>query len=290
MKPIEENEIQKIEKYVNEMIESKNEVRTRLMTPKEAVNEGALALFGEKYGEEVRVLSMGGEKNKYFSTELCGGTHVRNTSEIGNFKITSQSSIASGVRRVEALRAEQLVKYLNIKKQDSENLSKTNIDKIKKIEKEIKKLGENPLNVSAISDNDKIKKLNKQLQDINIKLILKDKNKNKIKDETVKDFKIRFQIVDGFPSKELRSLIDQGKKDLKKGIVVAYTLVDGKVGVAVGVTKDLLNNYDAVELVKIGSEIIGGKGGGGRKDFAQAGGNNVNNIKKSFLSILKKIQ
>jgi len=290
MKPIEEKEIQKIEKYVNEMIESKNQVRTRLMTPKEAVNEGALALFGEKYGDEARVLSMGGEKGKYFSTELCGGTHVRNTSEIGNFKITSQSSIASGVRRVEALRAEQLTEYLNTKKIDLENLSKKNIDKIKNIEIEIKKLGDNPVNVSSLSDNDKIKKLSKQLQEINIKLILKDKNKNKIKDENFKEFKIRFQIVDGFPSKELRSLIDQGKKDLKKGIVVVYTIIDGKVGIGVGVTKDLLNNYDAVELVKIGSKIIGGKGGGGRKDFAQAGGNNVNNIKESFQSIIKKIQ
>ncbi len=116
MKPISKDEVNKIENYVNSMVESKGDVRTRLMTPKEAVANGALALFGEKYGDEVRVLSMGNDKDAYFSTELCGGTHVRNTSEIGNFKIISQSAIAAGVRRVEALRASQLTDYLNSKK------------------------------------------------------------------------------------------------------------------------------------------------------------------------------
>ena len=100
MKPVSTDEVNKIEKYVNTMVQSKSNVRTRLMTPKDAVENGALALFGEKYGDEVRVLSMGADKNTYFSTELCGGTHVRNTSEIGNFKIISQSAIAAGVRRV----------------------------------------------------------------------------------------------------------------------------------------------------------------------------------------------
>ena len=186
MKPINENEIKKIEKYVNDMVKSNSEVKTRLMTPKEAVDNGALALFGEKYGDEVRVLSMGSEKNKYFSTELCGGTHVKNTSEIGDFKIVSQSAIASGVRRVEALRAEQLTNYLKKKKQDSDSLSKIILDKIKNLEKEIKNFGEKPVVVNALPDNEKIKKLNKQLEQINIKMILKDKNKNEIKDKTVK--------------------------------------------------------------------------------------------------------
>ena len=108
MKPISEQEIEKIESHVNSMVEKKSDVKTRIMTPKEAVDNGALALFGEKYGEEVRVLSMGDENEKYFSTELCGGTHVRNTGDIGKFKIISQSSIAAGVRRVEALRDNQL--------------------------------------------------------------------------------------------------------------------------------------------------------------------------------------
>jgi len=118
MKPISKDEVNKIENYVNSMVESKGDVRTRLMTPKEAVANGALALFGEKYSDEVRVLSMGNDKATYFSTELCGGTHVRNTSKINNFKIVSQSAIAAGIRRVEALRASQLTDYLNSKKYD----------------------------------------------------------------------------------------------------------------------------------------------------------------------------
>ena len=289
MKPIEKNEIQKIEKYINEMVKSKSEVRTRLMTPREAIDSGALALFGEKYGDEVRVLSMGKERNKYFSTELCGGTHVKNTSEIGNFKIVDQSAIASGVRRVEALRAEQLAAYLKKKKKDSDSLDKITSAKIKSLEKAIKSLGEKPFVVNAFSDNEKIKKLGKQLEQINIKIILKDKNKNKIKDKTIKNFKIRFQLVKGFPSKELRSLIDQGKKDLKKGIVVVYTIIDNKVGIAVGVTNDLTKKYNAVTLVKLGSKIIGGTGGGGRNDFAQAGGNLPEKIEKSFQNIIDSV-
>ena len=116
MKPISNEEMDKIENFVNEMVSKKSDVKTRLMTPKEAVENGALALFGEKYGEEVRVLSMGDDEGKYFSTELCGGTHVKNTGDIGKFKIISQSSIAAGVRRIEALRDKQLEDYLKIKK------------------------------------------------------------------------------------------------------------------------------------------------------------------------------
>ena len=289
MKPIDENEIKKIEKYINDMVKSDSEIRTRLMTPKEAIDKGALALFGEKYGDEVRVLSMGKENNKYFSTELCGGTHVKNTSEIGEFKIVSQSAIASGVRRVEALRAEQLTNYLEKKKQDLDNLSKAVSYKIDSLEKEIIKLGDKPIVISDLPDNEKIKKLNKQLEQTNIKLILKDKNKNYIKDKTIKGLNVRYQLVKGFPSKELRSLIDQGKKELKKGIVIVYTIVDNKVGIAVGVTKNLTTKYNAVELVKLGSKVVGGIGGGGRNDFAQAGGSLTKNIEKSFQTIIEKI-
>ena len=137
MKPISPEEIKKIEKYVNSMVEKKTVVKTRIMTPKEAVDNGALALFGEKYGEEVRVLSMGNEQDKYFSTELCGGTHVRNTRDIGKFKIINQSSIAAGVRRVEALRDKQLQNYLKNRDKQSGEVKEKNEqiknDLIKKI-------------------------------------------------------------------------------------------------------------------------------------------------------------
>ena len=264
-KPIQEDEVKKIENYVNKMVKSNSEVRTRLMTPQEAVDKGALALFGEKYGEEVRVLSIGKDKDKYFSTELCGGTHVKNTSEIGDFKIVSQSAIAAGVRRVEALRSTQLANYLKEKQQAYDNLHKITLDKIKSLEEEIKNLGQKPIVVDTLPDNEKIKKLNKQLEQIKIKLILKDKTKNQIKDEAIKGINVRFQVVKDFPSKELRSLIDQGKRDLKEGIVIAYTIMDNKIGIAVGVTSNLTKKYNAVELVKLGSSVIGGTGGGGKK-------------------------
>ena len=120
MKPISNEEIDKIEAFVNSMVSKRSDVKTRLMTPDEAVENGALALFGEKYGDEVRVLSMGDDNGKYFSTELCGGTHVKNTGDIGKFKIISQSSIAAGVRRIEALRDKQLEDYLKNKEKLSE--------------------------------------------------------------------------------------------------------------------------------------------------------------------------
>ena len=289
-KPIQEDEVKKIEEYVNRMVKSNSEVRTRLMTPKEAVENGALALFGEKYGEEVRVLSMGNEKDKYFSTELCGGTHVKNTSEIGDFKIVGQSAIAAGVRRVEALRSTQLANYLKEKQQASDDLHKVASDKIRSLQEAIKTFGKEPVSVNEFSSNEKIKKLNKQLEQIKIKLILEDKTKNQIKDKSIKGINVRFQVVKDFPSKELRSLIDQGKKDLKEGIIIAYTIMDKKIGIAVGVTSSLTKKYNAVELVKVGSSVIGGVGGGGRNDFAQAGGKESTKIVESFNNIIKSIK
>jgi alanyl-tRNA synthetase len=137
MKPISNEEVVKIENYVNEMVQKKSEVKTRIMTPKEAVENGALALFGEKYGEEVRVLSMGDEGDKYFSTELCGGTHVKNTGDIGKFKIISQSSIAAGVRRIEALRDKQLEEYLKNKEKQLNLSSEKNDEIIKDLSDQI---------------------------------------------------------------------------------------------------------------------------------------------------------
>ncbi len=284
MKPISKDEVNKIENYVNSMVESKGDVRTRLMTHKEAVANGALAIFGEKYGDEVRVLSMGNDKDTYFSTELCGGTHVRNTSEIGNFKIVSQSAIAAGVRRVEALRSSQLTDYLNSKKFDQENKDKKLQENINQIKNQIKSLGG-----EIIQDEQDLNKLKNQYEKLLIDSILKDKNKNQVKDEIVKKIKIRFQKIQEFPTKELRSIIDQGKKDLKEGIIIAYAIQEKKLGIAIGVTKELSKKYSAVDLVKIGSSVLGGKGGGGRNDFAQAGGENIEKIEESYKEILKKI-
>ena len=284
MKPISKDEVNKIENYVNSMVVSKGDVSTRLMTTKEAVANGALALFGEKYGDEVRVLSMGNDKDTYFSTELCGGTHVRNTSEIGNFKIVSQSAIAAGARRVEALRASQLTDYLNSKKIDQENKDKKLQENINQIKNQIKSLG-GEIN----QDEQDLNRLKNQYEKLLIDSILKDRNKNQVKDEIVNKIKIRFQKIQGFPTKELRSIIDQGKKDLKEGIIIAYAVHEQKLGIAIGVTKELSKKFSAVELVKIGSSVLGGKGGGGRNDFAQAGGEKIEKIEDSYKEILKKL-
>ena len=211
MKPISEEEMGKIEHYVNSIIQKKSEVKTRIMTPKEAVENGALALFGEKYGDEVRVLSMGDEEGKFFSTELCGGTHVVNTADIGKFKIISQSSIAAGVRRIEALRDTQLVDFLKEKENLSNLSDQKNEAVIKELETKIIKLGGKP-NLQNSDQVALIKDLNRQFDQLSVSSILKDKEKNKINDQTINGFKVRFQNIIDLPFKDLRKLIDEGKK------------------------------------------------------------------------------
>jgi len=271
MKPISSDEIKKIENFVNSMVEKKSEVKTRIMTPKEAVDNGALALFGEKYGDEVRVLSMGNEKERYFSTELCGGTHVRNTGDIGKFKIVSQSSIAAGVRRVEALREKQLQEYLNKKEKLSDLENEKSEETIKDLSQKIIKLGGKP-NITNENQQTLIKDLTRHYEQLLVQSTLSDKSKNIISDKTINNVKVRFQKVIDLPPKDLRKLVDNGKKELTEGVIVIFAIKDEKIGLAIGVTENLTKKYDAVKLVKIGSEIIGGKGGGGRSDFAQAGG------------------
>ena len=150
--------------------------------------------------------------------------------------------------------------------------------------KQIIELGGKP-NIDQSDQKLLIKNLTKQLETLSVKVILNDKTKNQIKDEEIKGTKIRFQKVDGLPPKELRKLVDDGKKELGEGIVVVFANKDEKVGVAVGITNKLIDKFDAVKFVKLSSEIIGGQGGGGRKDFAQAGGQDPNKINEAFEKI-----
>ena len=288
MKPISKEEIKKIEFQVNSIIQKKSDVKTRIMTPKEAVKNGALALFGEKYADEVRVLSMGEEKGQFFSTELCGGTHVLNTADIGKFKIISQSSIAAGVRRIEALRDIQLKDFLKDRENISNLSNKKNEAVIKELTSEIIELGGKP-NLQNKDQASLIKELNKQFDQLSIGKTLKDKTKNKINDQIINGVKVRFQNILDLPFKNLRKLIDEGKKEIGEGLVVIYATNENKVGLAVGVTKTLVSKFDAVKFVRAGSEIIGGKGGGGRTDFAQAGGTLPDKIEESFKNIKKLI-
>ena len=288
MKPISSDELEKIDNSVNEVVQKKSEVITRIMTPKEGIEHGALALFGEKYGDEVRVVFMGDEGNKYFSTELCGGTHVRNTGDVGKFKIISQSAIASGVRRVEALRDKQLEEFLTNKEKQIGISEQKNDQIIDEISKEIISLGGKP--IKNVDDKKQlIKDLSKQLDQLSVKSILSDKNKNIIKDEKINNIKVRFQKIFDLSPKELRKLVDNGKKELKEGIIIVFASKDEKVGLAVGITEKLTESFDAVKFAKVGSEILGGKGGGGRKDFAQAGGQHIDKIEDAIESLKKLI-
>ena len=214
---------------------------------------------------------MGDEKNNYFYTELCGGTHVKNTSDIGKFKIISQTSIAAGIRRVEALRDKQLQDYLSQKDKLSSLLSQKDEETIKELSAKIIKLGGKP-SLENKNQKDLIKDLSKQHEDLLVMSILKDKSKNIINDQKINNINVRFQKISDLPPKDLRKLVDNGKKELGEGIIVVFASKDEKIGLAVGVTNKLTEKYDAVKFAKIASEIVGGKGGGGRSDFAQAGG------------------
>ena len=289
-KPITNEEMIKINDCVNKIIEQKSDVQTRLMTPKAAVAEGALALFGEKYGEEVRVLTMGTDGNKAFSIELCGGTHVKNTHEIGRFSVVSQSSVAAGVRRVEALRDVQLAEYLKNRANEKDETNQSKIAQINELEKKIKNLGGNINEIKEEDISARTIVLKKTLEDLEVKNILLDKSKNIIKDINHNKISIRFQRLLDYPVKRIQNFIEEQRKQSIKQIIILYSVNDGKVTVAVGVTNDLINEYDASRLAKEIGSILGGKGGGGKKDFAQAsGGSDASKIESSFEEILKKI-
>ncbi len=211
-------------------------------------------------------------------------THVRNTGDIGKFKIVSQSSIAAGVRRVEALRDKQLEEYLTKKEKLSDLSSQKNEEIIKNISEQIIKLGGKP-SLENENQKDLIKDLNKQFEQLSVKNILGDKEKNIIKDQNINGTKVRFQKVIDLPSKDLRKLVDSGKKEISEGIVIIFATKDNKIGLAVGVTDKLTKKYDAVKFAKIASEIVGGKGGGGRPDFAQAGGTIPDKIEEAFAKL-----
>jgi len=162
-------------------------------------------------------------------------------------------------------------------------------EEISTIKKALEKLKIKPNQSNDLVTAENLKNLRKQLDQANLKNIIADKNKNIIKDSKITDFTFRYQTIKNLPSKDLRTIIDSGKKDIKRGILIAFSILDGKVGVSVGVTKDLTEKFDAAELVKIAASALGGKGGGGRRDFAQAGGVDQTKIEDAFKAVLKKI-
>ncbi|MEE3036107.1 MAG: DHHA1 domain-containing protein, partial [Pseudomonadota bacterium] len=271
-KAMTDEEIKQVEDIVNAVILSNHQVSTRLMTPEEAIEAGALALFGEKYGDEVRVLAMGedGEADNrggHYSVELCGGTHVNRLGDIGLFAITQEMAVASGVRRIEAMTGHAARHYLK----EQEGMLGDIAGILKAGQKDL------PNRIAGLLDEKK--RLERELAEAKKTLALG--SGQMIDTDTQDDIteingtKFLGKILQGLPAKELRGLVDEGKKQLDSGVVVFIGIDEGKVGIAVGVTKDLTERFDAVSLVRLGADKLGGKGGGGRPDMAQAGGSNA---------------
>ncbi|MBU0800146.1 MAG: alanine--tRNA ligase, partial [Alphaproteobacteria bacterium] len=264
-KAISADELKQIEAIVNDEIRTNTEVITRVMPIDDARNSGAMALFGEKYDDEVRVVSMGSQApgaNKPFSVELCGGTHVKRTGDIGLFYVVGESAVSAGIRRVEALTGENALRYL----ESQHNMLKEAADTLKA----------NPSDVVArvkalVEDR---KKLENELSTLRRQVATGGGN-SASSGPDVKDVggvKFTGRVLAGFPAKDLKPMVDDLKKKIGSGVITLIATDDGKASIVVGVTDDLTAKISAVDLVKRGVEVLGGKGGGGRPDMAQGGG------------------
>jgi alanyl-tRNA synthetase len=262
-RPLTPDDIQAIEAEVNQRIRANAEVATRLMTPDKAVESGALALFGEKYGDEVRVVSMGGasEKGRDYSVELCGGTHVRRTGDIGLFKIVSEGAVASGVRRIEALTGAAAEAHVA----NEEKLLREAASAVRATP------GELPARVVSLVEERR--RLERELAEVRRQLAARGSGPAEAPSaKEIAGVKFVGRVVEDVPARELKPLVDDLKKEVGSGVVAVVSRAEGKASIVVGVTSDLAGRLSAVDLVRAASEAVGGKGGGGRPDMAQAGG------------------
>lgn len=274
-------QLREVEDKVNAEIRANTEVITRVLPLDEAVESGARALFGEKYDDEVRVVSMGTPRKAgssiAYSVELCGGTHVKRTGEIGIFKIVSEGAVSAGIRRVEALTGENALRYFEeqegrvndiaaaLKSSPAEVVArvKSLADDKKKLEQEISNLRRQLATGSGAGANDDVK--------------------------DVGGVKFLARILPDFPAKDLKPMAEDMTKKLGSGVVALIATEDGKASVVVAVTKDLTSKISAVDLVKAASAALGGSGGGGRPDMAQAGGPNAASANDAIGTIEKTL-
>ena len=263
-KPISSDEIATVEAIVNEQIRANETVETKVMDPEGAIKAGAMALFGEKYGDEVRVVSMGTQENledHQYSVELCGGTHVNRTGDIGLFKIVDESAVASGVRRIEAITGLSAETWVS----DQQTLVGKTADILKVATRDI------PGRVSALLDERR--KLEKEIFDLRKKLVTSGGGGATASDsKTIAGVAFTGRVLEDVPAKDLKGLVDEIKQRQGSGIVALLSVNEGKASLVVSVSGDLTERIDAVALVRVGSAAVGGKGGGGRPDMAQAGG------------------
>jgi alanyl-tRNA synthetase len=254
-------ELQKVEELVNVVVRQNSDVSTRLMPTDKAIEMGAEALFGEKYGEEVRVLTMGEENEKPYSVELCGGTHVRRLGDIGLFTILSESAVASGVRRIEALTSEGARQYLSHRA----DLAREAAAELKANPEEL------PARVAQLAEERR--RLERELADAKRALALAGPAKSDGGEtKSINGINAVMRVVEGVSAKDLKGLADEAKAKIGSGVVAFAAVADGRASLVVGVTDDLTKKISAVDLVRLGAEALGGKGGGGRPDMAQAGG------------------
>ena len=288
-KPISAEDLVKVEAISNQVVLQNAPVETRIMAVDDAIEAGAMALFGEKYGDEVRVVSMGNsiDENSFdksFSVELCGGTHVNQTGDIGLVTILAENAVSSGVRRIEALTGDAARNHLEQQQSRLKQIAET-------------------LKVSPAQAPDRVtalvserKRLERELAEAKKKLAMGGGSSSggaSTKKIKVSSGEISFigRVIEDISVKELKGLVDEGKKSLGSGIVaICAKAPDGKAGIVVGVTDDLTQNFSAVDLVRVGSAVVGGKGGGGRPDMAQAGGPDGDNAQQAIDAIEAAIQ
>ncbi|MEO1198006.1 MAG: alanine--tRNA ligase [Pseudomonadota bacterium] len=283
-KPIDMEDLARVEDMANAVVQQNVPVETRVMDIKDAMSRGAMALFGEKYGDEVRVVEMGSPDatapDKPFSLELCGGTHVTRTGDIGPIAILSDAAVSSGVRRIEALSGESARSYLRTQDQrlrDLATLLKVPSDQIE-------------TRISQVIEERR--KLERDVESLRTKLAMGGAGSpNVTSNESIAGVPFLSRIVDGVQPKALRSIVDQMKTTLGSGVVAIVARSDGdKAALVVGVTSDRAHDISAVDLIKPGAEALGGRGGGGRPDLAQAGGPDADQAEAALAAVRDQLE
>ena len=279
-KPLSLKELRKVEDEVNERVRRNTAVETRLMTPEEAIAAGAMALFGEKYGEEVRVLSMGGEHGEKYSVELCGGTHALRSGDIGLFRIVGEGAVSAGVRRIEAVAGAAAENHV---RREAELLGQAAA--ILKVRPD-----DVPSRLQALVDGQR--RIERELAEARRALALAGGGSAAAPTDEVREvagIKLISRVLNGVPGKDLKGMADEFKKKLGSGVVALIGVEDGKASAVVGVTDDLSKSLSAVQLVKAGVAELGGKGAGGRPDLAQGGGPNAAKASDALKAIEKAL-
>ncbi len=272
---ISEDLIKKIEKDINQQIFNNTQVSHSVINKEEAINKGAMAIFGEKYGDKVRVIEMGKRKEKPYSVELCGGTHVSRTGDIGLIKIISEGSLASGVRRIEAVSGLVAIEKYNKIESDMNNLAL----KLKTTPKLLE---------------DKVIKILNEKKDLEKKLLQINNNRNDKSDnfeiKKIKNINVIHAILENVSSKEMKLIIDKQLKKQSNSLVILISKEKEKVTAVIGIEKNISNTFDANDLIKLIIPVLGGKGGGGRNTLAQGGGSSPENSEKAVKVLMEEIE